>query len=111
MKRSMLFLVLVFFSNAAFSLGQKTFVYKVVGILKSQPSSDWIQLKTISNSQININCKTAAFDDAIRDQVGGFKTTNNCDDFLKDIIKHANSLTPVDVELDSNLLVKYKVNI
>ncbi len=111
MKESFLILVLVVFSSSAFSLGQKSIVYKVVGILKTQSLSEWTQLKTLSNSQVNVNCKAAAFDDSVRDRVGGFKTSKDCQDFLKDVVKHASTLTPVDVEIADDFIIKYTVNI
>lgn len=111
MKNLMIWCVLVVFSSSAFALNQKNIVYKIVSVEKSQSTSGWTLLNTLSNTYVGIRCKTSDFDDSVRDRVGAFKSTKECEQFLADVQKYANSVSPVDVKIGDDLFITYTINL
>lgn len=110
MKKNIIFFALALISTSAFSADKRSIVYKVVGINKAQSTIEWTSLKTISGSSVNVRCKTGDFDDSVRDRVGGFKSTQACEQFLLDVAKYANSTTPIDVEINESFGIDYTIN-
>lgn len=79
-------------------------VYKVVSV-SAEAADGWTTLNTATGLDVYVRCKTADFDDAFHDRVGGFVNEKECREFLSDLVKTASAATPVGIQIGPDFTI------